>query len=98
MKGREIMKEVVFLSEGCEAMLAIGYKTKREAFKAIHKYERKQDPGLSKADLWRNGLKRVAVYRYKKDGDDWYDWSGEQKECPSCGAKRKGLIGYIGFI
>lgn len=80
-----LKKEVLGIDNSCcLATVAYGFSDRKEAIKVLCEYS-----GVDKGDL---NLKRVKITRTKKDGE-WYYWWG--KNCKECGHKNEGVISYV---
>ena len=80
------LKKGVFAIDGSDGLVTVayGFSDRKEAVKTLCDYS-----GVDKEDL---NLRRVKITRHKKDGE-WYYWWG--KNCKECGHKNEGVISYI---
>jgi len=68
--------------------LGYGYTSKKEFKKD---YEEVTGEKLNKEDY--ADLSFTKVLKYEKNGEDFYDWSGD--DCPCCGGKNNGVMSII---
>jgi hypothetical protein len=78
-----IEKEVVNIDGTACGTIAYGYANKQEAIGAIFQ-ENKEMPEIE-------NMEKVYVFKYQKDGEDYFQVG---RECPCCGSK-KGVLSYV---
>lgn len=84
------MKKEAFYCDDADTYVILGCKTKKEAIKILNKLE-KEDLIANEEYTSIDDLDEVNMRVYKKNGEDYYDWSGE-KICKHCNRKYTDLF------